>query len=90
MTAPMDEFEFIGESVAALPQRVGLEGAPEVLPEPERMPADYPPPLIDISTEKMDDIKRHLDDWLHTLDSDQQDKQTQWREQEGLSMGRNV
>jgi len=78
----MDEFEFIGESVAALPQRVGLEGAPEVLPEPERMPADYPPPLIDISTEKMDDIKRHLDDWLHTLDSDQQDKQTQWREQE--------
>ncbi len=66
MTSPLGEFEFVSEVANPMQHLVGLGGVgpAAVGDEPARMPAEYPPPILELSPEKQDAIWLFLDEHL--------------------------
>lgn len=81
MTLPTAEFDFVSETVSTLGHRVDAltEPSAEIVP-----PADsgYPPPILKLPQETIDEIATWLDGQLETLIAEQSDRQTAWAEEE--------
>jgi len=81
----MADIQFIGDSGPNLPEEVnadefGTQGGVAAISEDNDNP--FPDPILEVGEKKMDRVKNHIREWLLSLKSSQQQKLTEWADQE--------
>lgn len=70
------------ESVKSAPQDTSRGDEPTPQAEPERKDNPFPPPMIEVSEERLDKFKIWLDEWIRELQSSQAAQMTEWAKYE--------